>query len=168
MWLTTTSNIKYMFREWRALARLLRSSAVPKFALSELKSWVQYLPTCWSWRSILKVDVRSSPVVSLSLGCVLDNICHHGRNPDSVKTHVLNVIEMIYDALPWTATVFLSWRVAWWTRVITSRKSICNNLVDIQQLISVLPCEIERSNLINRPCPPVCSTCCQRNGYEKT
>ena len=38
----------------------------------------------------------------------------YGRNPDSIKTHILDVIETIYDATPVTTAIFpfsgITWR----------------------------------------------------------
>ena len=65
---------------------------------------------------------------SLSIGAGPLNISYNGRDPDSVETHPLDVVEMTGYPFPCPATVLSVGRVASGSLIVRSGESIGQNL----------------------------------------
>ena len=70
-------------------------------------------------------------MVSLSVSSITFNVLRNRGNPDRVKTHTLNVVELVNDASPGAAAVLASRRVAGSSRAaIRASKAVSEELVD--------------------------------------
>lgn len=70
-------------------------------------------------------------MVCLSVCARPFEVCDDGRNPDGVKTHVLDVIQVIHDALVGASTILAVICVAGWPRAIREREPVSNKLVTL-------------------------------------
>ena len=67
-------------------------------------------------------------MVSFALWGVACNVGYHGRDPDGVEPHVLDIIEVVDDSSPGTTAISLGGRVAGWTRVVADGESVGHQL----------------------------------------
>ena len=58
------------------------------------------------------------------------HILHYGRNPNRVEPHVLDVVELVDDALPRSAAVLAVTGVTGWAGTVGGCKTVCDKLVN--------------------------------------
>jgi hypothetical protein len=71
---------------------------------------------------------RPVAVERLAISALALEIGAHGRNPNGIKTHVLNVVEVVLDTLEGAATVNTILGVTLGTRIVRGPKAVRNDL----------------------------------------
>lgn len=108
----------YIHHEIHALAMKSATQALEVIGRTEIG--VEGIDVLWpisdtyQLESLRDKSTSNSPMVSLTLSRRTLNIFYDWGYPDSIEAHTLDIIQIINDSLPVSATVFLLTRITTW------------------------------------------------------